>query len=465
MKKWWLLVFILVLFIFGCSNSNFITGGAVVELSDVQVAACESAAGADSCDKLVGLGIVSEGECCSGLGLCCVWVPVGEFKEVLIQAIKDYFSGTSVLTVDELKDLIVAYFTASDVVDLSGTGEYSGSRLMDIYSKAKTTPSCTNECSPSGAKQCYNTASYQTCGNYDADSCLDWSTATNCPSSQTCSNGQCVSPTQNCRGTCKESACSSYQSCSSASGSCTTGYCCSGNCTFVSNDTQRHMGCYNGNIYWLGISNKPVELIQECNVDCAGGWPVNSFCYERSDGKVEVRMYPECFETYCKKDESNGEFYCYSPENDFPKGVYNVEYGKANCYTFTINQDYKNNPRYWYIGEPTSPILTEDMVDGRGMPKYTYIDPDHPKIVNRISTSGVYWNEEGVLVRSSNAGLAKPPCRILTDLIPFYEENNISYYPGYVCTNNTCLCKDKCSQSFTDSFYYTNEKFVFAKCN
>ncbi|MCG2690982.1 putative Ig domain-containing protein, partial [Candidatus Parcubacteria bacterium] len=33
---------------------------------------------------------------------------------------------------------------------------------------------CANECSPAGAKQCLNATTQQTCGNYDADSCLEW---------------------------------------------------------------------------------------------------------------------------------------------------------------------------------------------------------------------------------------------------------------------------------------------------
>jgi len=53
---------------------------------------------------------------------------------------------------------------------------------------------CTNECLTSGAKQCSGTAGYKTCGNYDNDSCLEWSGVTNCSSGQTCSGaGICSS--------------------------------------------------------------------------------------------------------------------------------------------------------------------------------------------------------------------------------------------------------------------------------
>lgn len=53
-----------------------------------------------------------------------------------------------------------------------------------------TTPTCSNECSPSGSRDCSGSG-YRTCGNYDSDNCLEWSSITNCGSSQICSNGYC----------------------------------------------------------------------------------------------------------------------------------------------------------------------------------------------------------------------------------------------------------------------------------
>ncbi|RLB59179.1 MAG: hypothetical protein DRI34_02720 [Deltaproteobacteria bacterium] len=54
---------------------------------------------------------------------------------------------------------------------------------------------CKNECEPQGARICQNDASgnpgYRVCGEYDSDSCLEWSPITTCPSGQSCSNGQC----------------------------------------------------------------------------------------------------------------------------------------------------------------------------------------------------------------------------------------------------------------------------------
>jgi len=55
-------------------------------------------------------------------------------------------------------------------------------------------PVCSNDCSPSGYKECGDSTHYRTCGNYDADSCLEWSSSTLCPSGGTCSGGVCTVP-------------------------------------------------------------------------------------------------------------------------------------------------------------------------------------------------------------------------------------------------------------------------------
>jgi hypothetical protein len=52
-------------------------------------------------------------------------------------------------------------------------------------------------------KQCSGNG-YQSCGNYDTDSCLEWSGITACPTNQTCQSGVCVaSNTQNCSNECQ----------------------------------------------------------------------------------------------------------------------------------------------------------------------------------------------------------------------------------------------------------------------
>jgi hypothetical protein len=61
-----------------------------------------------------------------------------------------------------------------------------------LYFACSDTTSCTNECPQSGSSQCSANASYQTCGNYDSDSCLEWSSPTSCASGYSCSSGQCI---------------------------------------------------------------------------------------------------------------------------------------------------------------------------------------------------------------------------------------------------------------------------------
>lgn len=176
MKKWWLLVSVLVCFIF---NSIFVNS-----LSDIQIVACEAAYSNNTCDKLEGLGLVTVEECCSVLGECCVSVSIGEFKVVLIKGIINYFSKSSpVLTTDELKDMIWAYFTTTgDTVNLDVVGKYSGKKLKDTYRKAKGTACVPVTCSSLGKQ----------CGSW-SDGCGSTIYCGTCPSGKTCdTNGQCV---------------------------------------------------------------------------------------------------------------------------------------------------------------------------------------------------------------------------------------------------------------------------------
>jgi hypothetical protein len=53
------------------------------------------------------------------------------------------------------------------------------------------TPPCQNECSPASSKRCSNNG-YQVCGNYDEDSCLEWSSIISCLENTICQNGDCI---------------------------------------------------------------------------------------------------------------------------------------------------------------------------------------------------------------------------------------------------------------------------------
>ena len=59
-------------------------------------------------------------------------------------------------------------------------------------SSGKCSSTCTDECTVVGSKKCLGVA-VQTCGNVDADPCLEWGTAQPCGSGETCSGGFCAS--------------------------------------------------------------------------------------------------------------------------------------------------------------------------------------------------------------------------------------------------------------------------------
>ncbi len=69
---------------------------------------------------------------------------------------------------------------------------YDACAASETCANGACSGNCSNDCSTNGAKQCSGNG-YRTCGNYDSDSCLEWSTVVACPSGQTCSgNGVCA---------------------------------------------------------------------------------------------------------------------------------------------------------------------------------------------------------------------------------------------------------------------------------
>ena len=125
----------------------------------------------------------------------------------------------------------------------------------------KSEPPCTNECSTFGAKQCSGTTGYKTCGNYDPDSCLEWSSVTKCPTGQTCSSGVCQT-------TCTPKTCASLKyACGSASdgcgktlncGTCASGKICNANkCVVcVPNTVSGCKVCKSDGSAWVDTDSK-----------------------------------------------------------------------------------------------------------------------------------------------------------------------------------------------------------------
>lgn len=57
--------------------------------------------------------------------------------------------------------------------------------------QGNTTSTCTNACSTAGVSECSGNGN-RICGNYDSDSCLEWSNVNSCNSGQSCVSGTCV---------------------------------------------------------------------------------------------------------------------------------------------------------------------------------------------------------------------------------------------------------------------------------
>ena len=81
-------------------------------------------------------------------------------------------------------------FDADSCLEWSGTTTCTYGCTNGNCNSPPQPPACTNDCSV-GASQCAG-AGYKVCGNFDADSCLEWSGVTSCGYGKTCSSGNCV---------------------------------------------------------------------------------------------------------------------------------------------------------------------------------------------------------------------------------------------------------------------------------
>jgi len=74
-------------------------------------------------------------------------------------------------------------------INCPSSGRCSSTTLLG-YVSCPAGPVCTDECS-SGQARCKDASTRQTCGNYDADTCLEWGGDQAC--TYGCENGQCKS--------------------------------------------------------------------------------------------------------------------------------------------------------------------------------------------------------------------------------------------------------------------------------
>ncbi|MDP1729238.1 MAG: hypothetical protein Q8L27_03490 [archaeon] len=198
---------------------------------------------------------------------------------------------------------------------------------------------CANfqECNSVGLKTCSGSSGYKTCGDYNSDGCLEWSSVTYCSSSQTCSSGQCIS---SCTPSCSGKQCGS-NGCGGSCGTCSTGQTCSntGACTPVTsidlnnsfspvipnntneicqeNDTK-YYDCSNGmKVLWGKCLNSKMIYIaspeSQCIEKCLTGCLVDNICYQ-----VMSKMESAGEKVYCsvaKKVEKQKEDWAACEQN------------------------------------------------------------------------------------------------------------------------------------------------------
>ncbi|MCD6114864.1 hypothetical protein J7J74_01070, partial [bacterium] len=98
-----------------------------------------------------------------------------------------------------------------------------------VCQNGKCVRGCTDECSYVGQKRCADNSSYQVCGDYDSDVCLEWSSPVSCGEGKVCSGGNCIT-----------------------------------RCT-----SHHHKQCYNNDVYWYDSCGNREEKASECG---RSGW-------------------------------------------------------------------------------------------------------------------------------------------------------------------------------------------------
>ncbi len=196
---------------------------------------------------------------------------------------------------------------------------------------------CTNECLSSGARQCSGTNAYKICGNYDSDSCLEWSSTTSCPSCQSCSGGSC---TNTCSGTDTSCGCNSCANCNSQDSYVGSKF-CSGSDVYL---TYRNYYCSGTSCAYSDTNN----LIQSCGSNycdafgsnyCNGGNVYHSrTCYNRgcsggscySNSYTDEQLIQSCGSNYCDAWGSN---YCKDNNVYHSRTCYNRGCSGGSCYS------------------------------------------------------------------------------------------------------------------------------------
>jgi C1A family cysteine protease len=184
--------------------------------------------------------------------------------------------------------------------DSNNCGKINNQTFYSYQSIACT--SCSDECS--AGRQCSGNG-YQTCGNYDSDSCLEWSSVSSCASNQLCSNGNCQNIACSSNSDCGTNAFSGDLFCSNGNVfqnyrvySCLNPGTLSSSCTYSDSNQIKQAcanGCENGqcitcgshssfscndnDVYWFDSCSAKEEKKEECG---DSGYSGDNYCYNNS---------------------------------------------------------------------------------------------------------------------------------------------------------------------------------------
>jgi len=176
------------------------------------------------------------------------------------------------------------------------TGKIYGRRLDHSSEQTYTSPNtitihfddcgqdCSDECAYSGQARCYNSTSRQICGDYDSDSCLEWSNRDSCQGSTSCGYGRCDNderPQWRCSGGDCEYDCGYSSSCGG--------------------DDHDYKRCYNNDVYWYNSSGHRQDKYDECGSDSCGSW--DYYCSGKKVYKKRDCYDKGCDDSKCFKDK------------------------------------------------------------------------------------------------------------------------------------------------------------------
>lgn len=252
------------------------------------------------------------------------------------------------------------------------------------------TTCCTNECS-SGQKRCVNSSTYQTCGNYDSDSCLEWGSSATCSGSTSCGYGSCASnqrPNWYCSAgncayscfndsscqqqtvTCPASSCigTTYRQYTLSGSSCTYhDYSCSGNC-FHCGDGRCECG-ENSSTCSSDCGGQYTPPCTNCSNPCTNCGPTcTNECTQGQKQCVDSNHYKTCGNydsdscwewstpTTCPEDQCIGStlrhYYCNCTSNCGSGCTYTDTANSSTCgYTNPVNITCYASPNTANVGQ------------------------------------------------------------------------------------------------------------------